>query len=142
MRTSPAGIAFIENQEGFAAAVYDDNGHPAIGYGHDLQPGEVFSAPITRDQAEQLLSQDLATRYEPAVNGLVPANCTQNQFDALADFAYNEGCKSLAVLLGHGWGQVALQLPRWCYETVNGVPTQSAALLRRRQAEVSLFQFS
>jgi lysozyme len=140
MRTSPAGIAFIETQEGFSASIYDDNGHPAIGFGHDLQPGEQLLSPLTRTEAEQLLSQDLSTRFEPCLNSLIPEGCTQNQFDALVDFAYNEGCKSLAVLLSHGWDQVVTQLPRWCYETVKGVLVKDSELLARRLDEADLFQ--
>lgn len=139
MRVSPAGLAFTENNEGFSATLYKDNGKWCIGFGHDVQPGESFTT-ITRPEAEQLLSQDFSTRIEPALNKLVPSDCTQNQFDALADFAYNEGTGALAVLLSHGWYQVPLQLPRWCYEHVNGVPEQSPGLLARRQKEVALFQ--
>ena len=140
MRTSPAGIAFIEMQEGFSASIYNDNGHPAIGFGHDLQPGEQILSPLTRAEAEQLLSQDLSTRFEPCLNSLIPSDCTQNQFDALADFAYNEGCKALAVLLSHGWDQVVTQLPRWQYEHLHGLPVKDADLLARRLDEAELFQ--
>ena len=140
MRTSPNGIAFIENQEGFSAVLYDDNGHPAIGVGHDIQPGETFTPPITREQAEQILSADLATRFEPCVNALISDTCTQGQFDALCSFAYNLGCESLSVLLGHGFDQVPTQLPRWCHIVQNGVSVVSEALVARRQAEVILFQ--
>lgn len=139
MRVSPAGLAFTASNEGFSAVVYNDNGHSAIGFGHDIQPGDSFTPPITRAQAEQLLSQDFAIRFEPALNSLVPADCTQNQFDALADFTYNEGDGALAILLGHGWDQVTSQLPRWCYEHVHGILTRSANLLARRQKEVELF---
>lgn len=139
MRTSPNGLAFIETNEGFSASVYDDNGRPCIGFGHDLQPGESCPSPITREEAEQLLSADLATRFEPAVNQLVPADCTQNQFDSCVDFCYEEGPTALATMLHHGWDQVPVQMMAWVYEHVNGVLTQSAALKARRQAEVTMF---
>jgi GH24 family phage-related lysozyme (muramidase) len=70
---------------------------------------------------------------------MIPDSCTQNQFDALADFTYNEGARSLAVLLSHGWTEVTTQLPRWCWETVNGVLARSAVLLDRRQKEIAMF---
>jgi len=140
MRVSEAGLAFTANEEGFSAVIYDDNGHPAIGYGHDIQPGEIFNPPITKLEAQQLLSQDIATRFEPALNSLVPLECTQNQFDALADFAYNEGVGALAMLLGHGWDQVTNQLPRWRFIHVSGVITEDAGLAARRQREISLFE--
>ena len=134
IKTSEAGIKFIKANEGFAAKVYNDNGHRAIGYGHDLQPGESF-LQISQDQADQLLRQDLASRYEPSVNALVPADCTQNQFDALADFAYNLGVASLRMMVGHGWDQVPEQMLRW--DHVNGV--ENAGLKARRQAEAEMF---
>lgn len=135
MQTSEAGIAFIKRNEGFAARVYDDVGKQAIGYGHDLQPGESF-IQISLDQADLLLRQDLASRYEPSVNALVPPNCTQNQFDALADFAYNLGVASLRMMVGHGWEQVPEQILRW--DHVAG--KVNAGLTARRQAEVLMFQ--
>jgi GH24 family phage-related lysozyme (muramidase) len=140
MRVSPAGLAFTASNEGFSAVVYQDNGRSAIGYGHDIQPGEAFIPPITRDEAQQLLSQDMATRFEPAVNSMVPATCTQNQFDALADFAYNEGDGALAILLSHGWDEVTTQLPRWAFIHVNGILTRSEVLVERRKKEMALFE--
>jgi len=134
MVTSENGIAFIKRNEGFAAKVYSDNGHEAIGYGHDLLPGESF-LQISQDQADMLLRQDLAARYEPAVNALVPADCTQNQFDALADFAYNLGTASLRMMVGHGWAEIPKQIPYWCH--VAGVV--NPGLQERRHAEVQMF---
>ena len=76
MHTSDNGINLIRECEGFAAKVYNDVGHPAIGYGHDLQPGESFPNGITADESLDLLRHDLATRYEPFINSLIPAECT------------------------------------------------------------------
>jgi GH24 family phage-related lysozyme (muramidase) len=140
MRISDRGLAFTAGIEGFSAVIYDDNGHPAIGCGHDIQPGETFPGTLTKPEALQLLSQDMATRYEPALNSLIPEDCTQNQFDALADFAYSEGDGALAILLGHGWDQVTTQLPKWCYEHVNGILTRSEGLLDRRKKEIAMFE--
>lgn len=139
MQTSANGLAFLKRNEGFAASIYNDNGKPAIGYGHDLQPGESFADGVSEDQATALLLKDLATRYEPAVNRLVPETCTQSQFDALVDFCYNLGPRDLAIMLAHGWLVVSQHIPQWCYEEVNGVEVKSDALLARRNAEVALF---
>ncbi|MGO8792923.1 MAG: lysozyme [Terriglobia bacterium] len=136
MQISENGIRFIESFEGFAGKVYNDVGHPAIGYGHDLQPGESYPDGITQPEAEALLIQDVNTRYAPVVNGLIPSDCTQNQFDALCSFAYNLGTGSLGTMLAHGWDQVPVQIPRW--NKVSGQP--NAGLTARRQAEVELFQ--
>ena len=135
MQTSESGIQFIKQNEGFSANVYNDNGRQAIGYGHDLLPEESFAAGISLDEADLLLRKDLARRYEPAVNALIPPYCTQGQFDALADFAYNLGVGSLRTMLSHGWEQVPQQIPRWNH--VNGV--ENAGLTARRQAEVKMF---
>lgn len=134
MQTSENGIAFIKRNEGFAAKVYNDNGHQAVGYGHDLQSGESI-LQLSQDQADQLLRQDLAARYEPSINAVIDPSCTQNQFDALADFAYNLGVASLRMMVGHGWADVPNQIPRWNH--VNGSP--NAGLTARRAAEVEMF---
>ena len=95
MQISENGIRFIESFEGFSSKVYNDVGHPAVGYGHDLQPGESFPDGITQPEAEALLIQDVNTRYAPVVNSLITSDCTQNQFDALVSFTFNEGVGNL-----------------------------------------------
>jgi lysozyme len=134
MQISPAGIAFIESNEGLVVHVYNDNGRRAIGYGHDLLPGESFPDGITQEQAEALLFRDLVP-VQAALTSLVPQDCTQDQWDALCDFAYNLGIGSLKTMLAHGWDQVPLQIPRW--NLVNGAATPG--LTARRKAEVALF---
>lgn len=135
MQTSEQGIAFLKRNEGFSAHVYNDVGKQAIGYGHDLLPGESFPDGISQDEADLLLRKDLASRYEPAVNALIPADCTQGQYDALVDFCYNLGATNLRTMLAHGWEQVPVQVPRWNH--VGGV--ENAGLTARRQAEVEMW---
>jgi lysozyme len=135
MQTSEGGLSLIRKSEGFSANIYDDNGKQAIGYGHDLLPGESFAPPITGEEAETLLRKDLATRFEPAVNALIPADCTQNQFDALVDFCFNLGPANLKTMLAHGWEDVPNQIPRWNHSGGKVSP----GLTARRQAEVDLF---
>ena len=139
MQTSENGIAFIKRNEGFSSAVYIDNGKQCVGYGHDLLPGESFPNGVSLDEADLLLRKDLASRFEPAVNSLIPYTCTQNQFDALCDFAYNLGADDLAVMMSHGWDEVPQQIPRWCYKHVNGQVVRDPGLANRRTAEVDLF---
>ena len=138
MQTSPNGILFIRKNEGVRLSIYDDNGHPAIGYGHDLTQQEIVSGVyvngITIDQAAALLKQDLTVRYEPIVNELAP-QANQNEFDALVDFTYNLGVGALKQMLAHGWDQVTEQIPRWNH--VNGLV--NPGLTARREAEVELF---
>ncbi len=135
MQTSESGIAFIKKNEGFAPRVYNDNGKPCVGYGHDLQPSESFPDGISLDEADLLLRKDLATRYEPPVNALVPPECTQNQFDACVDFCFNLGPEAFKTMIAHGWDQVPQQMLRWTH--VNGIV--SPALAARRQGEANMF---
>lgn len=141
MTTSENGIRFIEQNEGFSGFLYTDNGKEAIGYGHDLLPGESFPNGISQADAAALLESDLSTRFEPALNALIPDGVTptQNQYDALIDFCYNLGPADLATMMHHGWEQIPQQIPAWCYEHVNGVAVVNQDLKNRRAAEVALF---
>ncbi len=138
MQTSSNGIRFLQQNEGFVGHVYDDNGKSAIGYGHDLLPGESFPNGITEDRARSILIEDLSMRFEPVVNHLAP-QANQNQFDALVDFCYNLGSGPLATMLHHGFDQAPVQIPAWCYKHVNGVPVKDPGLEARRAKEVQLF---
>lgn len=141
MKTGSAGISLIKSSEGFVNHVYNDNGAPAIAYGHRLLPGESFPSPITEEQGEEILSKDLA-RFEVMVSSRVPASCNQNQFDALVDFTYNikNQPASLEQLLSHGWDQVPVQLPRWDKKHLpDGTVVEDAGLKARRLREVALF---
>jgi lysozyme len=135
MQTSENGVAFIKTNEGFSAKVYNDNGKPCIGYGHDLLPGEEYPDGLTEQQADALLRQDLRTRFEPEVNAVVPPTCAQSQYDALCDFCFNLGPEALRAMVAHGWAQIPAQMLRWDYS--GGEP--SSALLERREKEVQMF---
>ena len=134
MNISPNGIAFIESNEGLILLPYNDNGKQAIGYGHDLLPGESYPEGITQEQAEALLFHDLVP-IQTALASLVPPDCTQNQWDALCDFGYNLGVGALKIMLEHGWDQVPVQVPRWNH--ING--QVAAGLTARRANEVKRF---
>lgn len=151
MRTSENGISKIKHFEneplatvpGFIAHVYDDNGAPAIAYGHRLLPGESFPEGLDELGADSLMRREDLPRFESMVNAHIPADVTpkQGQFDALVSFAYNiqNQPQSLIQLLGHGWDEVPNQLPRWCHKKVNGVSEVDDGLLARRQAEVEMW---
>lgn len=144
MTTSDIGIAFIKSHEGYSAFVYNDNGRPAIGYGHDLQAGESFSQGINVAQAVNLLKQDLANRFEPPLNEYLRQHgltLTQNQWDAWVDFAYNLGVGAAITMIAHGVNEVPQQMLRWDKKHVNGGQqvVVDPALTARRQAEVQLW---
>lgn len=138
MQTSPNGIAFLEENEGFVDHVYPDNGKSAIGFGHDILPGDLFPPKITKEEGRATLLKDLSTRFEPAVRRLAP-QANQNQFDALVDFCFNLGPGDLATMLHHGFAEAPFNIPAWCYKEVDGVEQKSSTLKARRQKEVVLF---
>lgn len=93
--TSDEGIDFITNNEGgIKNKAYQDQAKVwTIGVGHKIQlPQEkdLLTKTISDDEAKALLRQDLTTA-ESAVNALVKVCLTQNQFDALVDFVFQEG---------------------------------------------------
>lgn len=135
MKTSENGLQFIKDNEGCVLHVYNDPaGYPTIGVGHLITDSDPdYSDGISMDQALAILATDVG-RFEDAVNGY-GLDLTQNQFDALVDFAFNAGEGALSQLLAHGVDQVPNQLPRWTH--AGGQVLQ--ALVTRREAEVELW---
>ena len=99
MQLSDHGEAVIKNFEGLRLDAYRDSaGIWTIGYGstsyHDgktIKPGDKLADEV---QADALFRNTLG-QYENAVNSFVKVPLTQNQFDALVSFAYNEGTGAL-----------------------------------------------
>lgn len=154
MQTSDNGLTFIAKNEGDCLSEQPDNTGPQIGHGHDLTPTEQasqmiygidISGGITSAQADYILQQDVSTVYDPALGrlqaqGLIPANVTQNQWDSLADFIYNDGAANCAMMLHHGWSLVPQEMLFWVWGKVKGVEVKMPGLVTRRQAEAQLFQ--
>lgn len=110
-----------------------------IGYGHtgpDVKPGMV----ITKDQAEMLLRDDVRFA-EIGVRTYATVPLTQQQFDALVDFAYNcgigamRGSTMLRKLNSRDYLGAAEELTKW---TRAGGKVM-AGLVKRRQAEKAMF---
>jgi len=143
---SQQGIDFITQHESFKPTVYLDlAGRPTIGYGHLLQPGESYPNGITRDETEQLLTDDLDTA-ETAVQNNVKVPLTQSLYDALVSFTYNEGAgafesSTLLHLLNQGdYNGAANQMPLWHYVSLSGGGhASSTGLINRRTDERNLF---
>jgi lysozyme len=139
---SENGLKLIEEFEGFSPTIYRDSvGVPTIGYGTteaDVQPLPVH---LTEPEAEALLKERIAHKYEPSVNNLgIPLN--QNQYDALCSFVYNLGPGILGPshtigqkLHAHDYNGAADAL--LLYDKAGGQAL--AGLTRRRQAERHLF---
>ena len=145
LTTSKQGVKFIADHETFESQEYLDTAEkPTIGFGHRILPNESFPNGITRDEAEQLLAQDIGTA-EKAVQKSVKVDITQPQFDALTSFTYNAGVHSLRTsallhLLNQGdYDGAANQFQFWNKDEVNGVLAVSAGLTNRRNAERNLF---
>ena len=99
MRLSENGLKIIKNFEGLRLAAYRDvAGVWTIGYGstryHDGKPVKPGDKLTSEAQADAVLRNTLG-QYENAVNQFVKAPLTQNQFDALVSFSYNEGTGAL-----------------------------------------------
>lgn len=138
MTISDAGLALIKSSEGFRSHVYNDVAAiPTIGYGHKLLPGESFPDGITEDDATALLRLDLVPVERTLTELVEPEyNCTQGQWDALADFGYNLGVGALRTMMAHGWMDIPNQLPRWDHAGGEEVP----GLKTRRQRELEMFE--
>lgn len=99
MQLSEHGYKVIKNFEGLRLMAYRDvAGVWTIGYGstlyHDgkkVKPGDKLAS---ESQADALFKNTLG-QYENAVNEFVKVSVSQNQFDALVSFAYNEGTGAL-----------------------------------------------
>lgn len=158
--TSPTTVSIIgrtfeEAFEGLILGAYDDaddhvvrpgqlvEGTLTIGYGHTNAAGlpKVYVGMIiTSDQADQILSSDLASvEADLAVKIKRPVN--QNQFDALASFQFNTGwldhpqCSLLAAV--NAGRDVTAEADFGLYDMASG--RVLAGLVRRRKAEALLY---
>ena len=140
MLYSLSGLQLTESFEGCRTVAYRDSvGVLTIGYGHtgpDVYLGQV----ITQEQAQALLQQDVQTAVA-CVNQNVKVPLTQNEFDALVDFTFNEGVNAfkestlLKDLNVGNYAAAAAQFTLW----VNAGGHRLPGLVERRQAEHDLF---
>ena len=92
---SQAGRDFIKQQEQFSAMPYPDGNGQSVGYGHQVQPGENFSYPMSFATGEQVFDSDIA-KVEGIINSTVTVPLNQDQVDALGDFIYRIGAGNWA----------------------------------------------
>lgn len=140
---SSDGLALTERFEGCQLSAYQDQvGVWTIGYGH-TGPDVVPGMKITMDQAQVLLRQDVSSAAM-CVNRVVNVPLTQQEFDALVDFVFNlgssafEGSTMLRLLNSGNFTAAAGEFQKW--DHAGGVVV--AGLLRRREAEASMFETS
>jgi lysozyme len=140
-----AGIDLVKQFEGFYADAYIcPAGVLTIGYGHT---GDVLEDQcIDEIAAETLLRADLHSACA-SVERLVNVPLSDNQFAALASFAFNCGAGNLAAStllkkLNHGnYDAAPAELARWVKATdpATGKKRPLAGLVRRRSAEAELW---
>ena len=151
MKLSENGFKIIKNFEGLRLDAYRDvAGVWTIGYGstryHDgklVKPGDKLAGII---QADALFSNTLG-QYENAVNRSVKVPLTQNQFDALVSFTYNEGAgalhgSSLLLLLNDkDYEGAACHFMLWdkITDPKTGKKVVCDTLVQRRKEESQLF---
>ncbi len=151
---SAEGIDFIKVWEGFSPKLYNDPvGHCTVGYGILLHTGNCDGRPaeqpyvsgITQEKATELLAQK-AGEFQQIINDSVKVDLNQNQNDALVSFVYNVGGSnfqksSLLRLLNKGdYASVPTELKKWTKARQNGQLVDLPGLVKRRAAEVELFQ--
>lgn len=99
MKASQKCIDLIKKFEGYSPVPYLCPARVwTIGYGstryENGNPVKPTDPPIDEARAIKIMQTTLKG-YEDAVTRYVTVNLTQNQFDALVDFAYNLGNKAL-----------------------------------------------
>lgn len=132
---SDFGRRFLEQHEGFRLHAYlCASGTWTVGYGHtrNVKPNQT----ITKEQAEQLLNEDLA----PIIDALQGYDFNQNQFDALVSLIFNiglNGWKSSklrkAIINNEQQAQITYLWKQWRW--VDG----EEKLLPRRNEEIKLY---
>ena len=142
-RVSRTAIELIKRFEGYRrAAAQLPDGRWTIGHGHTMTARK--GAEVSEEDAEALLLYDLIG-VAHALNEAVFTPLTQNQFDALASFAFNLGLDSFhqsGVLKRLNEGaliQAASSMDLWRKANVGGERIVVDALVRRRAAEKLLF---
>jgi lysozyme len=139
--------ALVAGLESFSAKVYHDSDKLAIGYGHDLVPGDGFNADSVIDEptAFSLLESDLQ-KFDACIAQYVTVDLTVGQRVGLLSFIYNIGCAGFAgstclkKLNAGDYQGAANEMGRWIYTTVNGQKVISTTLQdTRRPAEQAAF---
>lgn len=135
MQYSKSGLALTERFEGCRLVAYQDSvGVWTIGYGHTR--GVCAGMTCTEAQAQQWLEEDTANAVAD-VNANCHVQLTQDEFDALVDFAFNLGDGSLngstlmKLVNEKNFAAAADQFDEWDHAGGRVV----AGLLRRREAE-------
>lgn len=143
MQVSEDGINLTKSFESLKLHSYPDSeGVPTVGWGttHINGVPVTLGMTITQDEAEEYLRADYK-KFENSINSLVKVELSQQQFDAVADFVYNEGpthfaSSTLLKLINESdFENAKNEFIKW--DKAGGHVL--SGLLRRRQAEADLF---
>ena len=150
MKISANGMELIKRFEGAHFLAYKcPAGIWTIGIGHTGKVGLKKikeNMKITNKQMVSLFKQDIKS-FEAAVNTYVNVPLTQNQFDALVSFAFNEGSgnlkkSTLLKKLNKGdYLAASFEFLKWDKADTDGDGDLEAlrGLANRRKAEQALF---
>jgi lysozyme len=141
MKTSPAGIEFLERHEGVVLRAYRDPvGVWTIGAGLTAASGVVrlvAGMVVTPEEAARLLQTALGRSYEPDV-GNAMTGAAQHEFDAGVSFHWNTGAIGRASWVRHwlarNWPAAQDALLAWNRGGGRVLP----GLTRRRMEEFAL----
>jgi len=139
-------LNFIKQHEGYndGVAYYDLGGNKTIGYGHVVQPNELFPDTISEFQADSILKRDFKT----AIRGVERfTNLEGNRKLAIAHFVYSKGIGafSRSNLLRKIKKNEAIdsELLRWChYKNKKGKLVKSSYSLDTRNWELALYNLN
>lgn len=138
MNTSQAGIDLIKKFEGCRLTAYKDSvGVWTIGYGHTR--GVYEGLTITQAYAVELLREDLKSAEKNVRSYNAIYHWTQNEFDALASFAFNIG--SINGLTKQG-ARSKTEISRKILEYNKAGGRVLSGLTARRKAEKKMFDES
>lgn len=138
MVVSNNGYRLIKSFEGLRLIAYRcPAGKWTIGYGHTR--GVKKGMYISESVAQHFLIEDVQ-RVEPVIQRYDKKyHWTQNEFDALASFAFNCGTSTLHKLLGYGTrSKQVIAQKLLLYNKAKGKVLPG--LVRRREAEQKMFK--
>lgn len=141
---SSNGEGLIKSFESCKLVAYQDqHGVWTIGWGHTAGVHEGLTC--TQAQADAWFEDDIRSTVTQVDDSLT-TNVNQNQFDALVSFTFNEGIGRersstlLKLVNTRNFLEAAAEFPKWDIVTIDGMPTKSPGLFRRRIAEQATFE--
>lgn len=144
MQPTQNAINLIKKYEDCKLTCYlDDDNIPTLGWGHTagLTRDDVDVKTITQEEADDLLSDDIAEACRQLNAHVDGIELNQNQFDALTSFVFNEGIGRFASstllkdLQARQYDAAGAQFSRWVF----GDGVKLGGLVKRRNEEAELF---